>query len=227
MSPSETGPTASRPQLRGPQGLALPFTRWRLPFVQSKYALSFAKLPGAVVVDTEPYTQCSGDVPRVALQHSTCQLPRLKRSLKEKPGHVHASALCRPISSSFPSSTSSTLLQNSVLRSQRNSSRRLEICRNPSARACEPTFSSKNLAQPPTGPAFLWWIAALCRCGNDRCLGSPPSRDSAPGSKRSTSVSSPRRCATTSGCRASLREHRCYPPRQNQLRSAAPEKSGV
>jgi hypothetical protein len=50
-------PTLPRPELRPPQGLTLPFTRWRLPFVKGKYALSFAELPGTVTVDTEPYTQ--------------------------------------------------------------------------------------------------------------------------------------------------------------------------
>jgi hypothetical protein len=39
------------------QGLALPFTRWRFPDANGKYALSFAQLPGTVVVDSEPYTQ--------------------------------------------------------------------------------------------------------------------------------------------------------------------------
>jgi hypothetical protein len=49
--------TLPPPKTRLPQGLALPFTRWRLPFVNGKYTLSFSPLPETVELDREPYSQ--------------------------------------------------------------------------------------------------------------------------------------------------------------------------
>src|SRR5262249_19051887 len=49
--------TLPLPKLRPPRGLALPLSRWRLPFVNGKYALSFSTLPETVELGSEPYSQ--------------------------------------------------------------------------------------------------------------------------------------------------------------------------
>lgn len=48
-------PTAIKNKAKGPKGLTLPTTRVWFPQVTGRYVLSFAPLPDAVVVDSEPY----------------------------------------------------------------------------------------------------------------------------------------------------------------------------